>query len=227
MPKFNSRHANTGTDLTAVYGSSARAKKKIKSIEQLLQKEGLPADVRIEKERALKALRIDLKNTQQKLKTQKLAKKYHMVRFFERKKAVRKLKQAKKAFDEATEEGVKKDIKKARRALLHSQVDVAYVILFPKSEKYVSLYPTGPLSTEVEDANVKKGMQLTEEKRNQFKKKIEELISEERLPFTFDDVLAGKNVDVDNFKIDGKNTEEIDAPENDKDAEEEEDDFFE
>lgn len=226
MPKAPGRHSygQTGTDLTGVFGSSVRAKKKIRSIETLLQREDLPADVRIEKERALKALQVDLRNTQFRLKTQKRAKKYHMVRFFERKKAVRKLKQAKKSFDAATEEGVKKDIKKARKVLLHAQVDVAYVYLFPKSEKYISLYPTGPLSAEVEDANVKKGMQLTEERRNQFKKKVEGIIAEEKLPFTFEDILSGATIDVDTIALSSSRTEEIDAPQNEA---EEEDDFFE
>lgn len=221
MPKPDRRPARSGTDLTDVFGSSARARKKIKSIEGLLQRDNLPADVRIEKERALKALRADLKNTLFKLKTQKRAKKYHMVRFFERKKALRKLKQAKKALDEVTETGVKKDIKKARRAMHHCQVDVAYVFMFPKSEKYISLYP---IETDDLDENQKKGKIITDARRLEFKKKVEELIDQEKLPFTFEDALDGKTIIVDNVKFD-EPTEEIDAPT--KEVVEEEDDFFE
>ncbi|WPK24422.1 hypothetical protein PUMCH_001696 [Australozyma saopauloensis] len=223
MPKTDRRIDRSGTDLSDVLGSSARARKKIKSIEGLLQRDNLPADVRIEKERALKALQADLKNTLFKLKTQKRAKKYHMVRFFERKKALRKLKQAKKALDEATETAVKKDIKKARRAMHHCQVDVAYVFMFPKSEKYISLYPAE--NSELDD-NEKKGKLLTDEKRLEFKKKVEELIESDRLPFTFEDALDGKTIIVDNIKW-PEQTKEIDAPTAVAEAVVEEDDFFE
>ena len=51
----------------------------------------LPADKKIEYDRALKGLKVELQNSQVQNKAKVLAKKYHMVRFFER-KAVRKLK---------------------------------------------------------------------------------------------------------------------------------------
>lgn len=225
MSKPTHRYDRSATDLTDVFGSSVRAKKKIKTLEHLLAKDDLPADIRIEKERALKALRVDLKNRLFNLKTQKRAKKYHMVRFFERKKAIRKLKQAQKAFDEATEEGIKKEIKKARKVLKHCQIDVAYNIMYPKSYKYISLYPTGPSAAEIEDENVKKGMQITDARRLEFKKKVEDLIDSEKLPFTFKDVLKGKSINVDNVKWPQESTE-IDAATNDNN-DEEEDDFFE
>ncbi|GEQ67284.1 hypothetical protein JCM33374_g948 [Metschnikowia sp. JCM 33374] len=225
MSKPYYKYDRSGTDLTDVFGSSVRAKKKIKTIEHLLAKDDLPADIRIEKERALKALKVDLKKRLFDLRTQKRAKKYHMVRFFERKKAIRKLKQAQNAFDEATDEGVKKTIKKARKVLKHCQIDVAYNIMYPKSLKYISLYPTGPSAAEVEDENVKKGMQITDSRRLEFKKKVEDLIDSEKLPFTFEDVLKGHSINVDNFKW-SQETEEIDAATNDKN-DDEEDDFFE
>ncbi|KAM9922591.1 hypothetical protein OXX80_011823 [Metschnikowia pulcherrima] len=225
MPKTGHRYDRSGTDLTDVFGSSVRAKKKIKSIENLLARDDLPADIRIEKERALKALQVDLKTRLFNLRTQKRAKKYHMVRFFERKKAIRKLKQAQKAFDQVTEEGVKKEIKKARKVLKHSQIDVAYNIMYPKSQKYISLYPSGPSAAEVEDENVKKGMLLTDARRLEFKKKIEDLIDSDKLPFTFDEILQGKSINVDNVRW-PQDSKEIDAATNENN-EDEEDDFFE
>lgn len=224
MPKFDSRFDDRTSDFSSAFGSTVRAKQKIKSLEHFLKRDDLKADLRIDRERALKALKADLKNTKLKLKTQRLAKKYRMVRFFEKKKAIRKLKQAEKAYNAALEAGVKKDIKKARRVRFHCQVDVAYVIMFPKSEKYIALYPTGPVATEVEDENVKKGMILTDAQRLEFKKKVEELIELDRLPFTFEDILAGKQIEVDAFTW-PRETKDVDAPE--KDAAEEEDDFFE
>ncbi|QFZ26693.1 putative rRNA-processing protein [Clavispora lusitaniae] len=223
MPK--GQYDRYNTDLSNVFGSTVKVKKKIKSIRNYLRKDTLPADVRIEKERALKALLVDLKNSQFNLKTKERAKKYHMVRFFERKKAVRKLKQATKALDEATKEGVKKDIKKARKVLKHAQIDVAYVYLFPKSEKYISLYPIPPSEEDLADENIRKGLHKTDEKRQSFKKKVEEIIDNDKLPFTFDDILGGKTIQVDNTRLPGQE-EEIDAPQQ-QEQEEEEDDFFE
>lgn len=222
MPKANPRYERATTDLSGVLGSTVRVKKKIKSIEGLLKRDTLPADIRIEKERALKALRIDLKNTYFNMKTKERAKKYHMVRFFERKKAVRKLKQATKAYEEVEKTEVKKDIKKARKVLKHAQVDVAYVIMFPKSAKYISLYPNAP--KEDLDENVRRGLQITDEKRLEYRKMMEEVIDNDRLPFTFEDVLAGKNIQIENERLPGQ-TEEIDAPQ--EQEKEEEDDFFE
>lgn len=224
MPKADGRYDRYNTDLSDVLGSTVRVKKKIKSIENLLSKETLPADIRIEKERALKALKLDLKNTRFNMKTRERAKKYHMLRFFERKKALRKLKQATKAHKEDEDTEVRKDIKKARKVLKHAQIDVAYVYLFPKSEKYIALYPNEPLPEMLKDENVKKGMQKTEEKRQQFRKKMEELIDSDRLPFTFEDALAGKTIQVDEDKL-PEQEEEVDAPQ--EHEPEEEDDFFE
>lgn len=170
----------------------------------------------------MKALRIDLKNTQFNLKTKERAKKYHMVRFFERKKAVRKLKQATKAFEEVSKTEVKKDIKKAKKVLKHAQVDAAYVFLFPKSEKYIALYPNAP--TGEIDENVKKGLKQTDEKRQLYRKKMEEIIDNDRLPFTFEDVLSGKTIEVEIERL--PEQKEIDAPQ-EKEEKKEEDDFFE
>lgn len=225
MPKAGGRHDRYNTDLSDVFGSTVRVKKQIKSIQNLLQKEDLPADVRVEKERALKALKVDLRNRQFDLRTKKRAQKYHMVRFFERKKAVRKLKQATKAHKEAVDNESKKEIKKARKVLKHAQIDVAYVYMFPKSEKYVSLYPPELSEEAKKDENVRKGAQLTDEKRNAYRKKMEELIDKDKLPFTFEDVLAGKTIHVENITL-PEPDEEIDAPQEPQ-REEEEDDFFE
>ncbi|SGZ46919.1 CIC11C00000005373 [Sungouiella intermedia] len=225
MPKANGQYDRYNTDLSDVLGSTVRVKKKIKSIQNLLSKETLPADIRIEKERALKALQQDLKNTRFNLKTKERAKKYHMLRFFERKKALRKLKQATKAHDEAVDADVRKDIKKARKVLKHAQIDVAYVYMFPKSEKYIALYPNEPLPEMLKDSNVKKGMQITDEKRQQYRKKMEELIDSDKLPFTFEDALAGKTIQVDEDRL-PEPEEEVDAPQ-EQNNKLDEDDFFE
>ena len=203
-------------------------KKKIRDIERLLKKDKLPADVRTENERAVKALKVELQNTQFNLKAKQVAKKYHMVRFFEKKKAVRKLKQANKNLEDISKTDVRKDIKKARKQVKHCEIDLAYVIMFPKSEKYISLYPNPKENDEVDVSNpkAKKGMQMTEQRRREFRKEIEQLIENNRLPFTIGEVLQGKTVKIE---FEGQNVaadHEIDAPEP-KNNQQEEDDFFE
>ncbi|EMG46564.1 hypothetical protein G210_3196 [Candida maltosa Xu316] len=206
---------------------SAKIKKKIRDIERLLKKNSkLPADKRVEYDRALKGLKVELQNSQVQNKAKVLAKKYHMVRFFERKKAVRKLKNLRKEFEEISKAGVRKDIKKARKQLKHGELDLAYVVMFPKTEKYISLYPS-PNDEDQTDPNVIKGLKITEERRREFRRSVEKLMDEGKLPFAIDDVLQGKNIRLDHQKA--VINEEIDAPEakQESQANEEEDDFFE
>lgn len=222
MPKTSTKRQNAPTG--DIYNSgTAKIKKKIRDIERLLKKENVPANVRIENERAVKALKIELDNKQQDLKTKKLAKKYHMVRFFEKKKSLRKLKQARKELQTISETGERKDIKKARKVVRHSEIDVAYVILFPKSEKYISLYPNHQPEKNQASENAKKGLEKTETRRREFRKQVEKLVDDKALPFSFDDLLEGKQVDV-NFNFATNENREIDAPEA---KEQEDDDFFE
>ena len=225
MPKAPRKRGASIEVSAAMGGGNAKIKKKIRDIERLLRKDTLGADIRLENERALKALRVELEEAQSRLKERKTAKKYHMVRFFEKKKALRKLKQATKEVKRLEEEGDKKAIKKARRVLKHAQIDTAYVLLFPKSQKYLSLYPNDHETNNEANltAKAKKEIQETEEARRNRRKEMEKLIDEDQLPFTFEDVLAGKEVDT-TLAPAATPLAEIDAAEDNAD---DEDDFFE
>lgn len=230
MPKAETRRRRNGSsmEVASVLGAgSAKVKKKIRDIERLLRRPLVPAHIRIENERALKALKVDLQNTQLRLQAKENGKKYHMVRFFERKKAVRRLKQAQRDYDEVAKTEVRKDIKKARKVLKHAQIDVAYTVMFPKTEKYLSLFPNEKEDGAVEELlqKAKKGAQEAEERKVQFRKHVELLIDKQELPFSLEDVVKGKNVLVEDATQTLVPAEEIDAPQ--AEAEEEEDDFFE
>lgn len=236
MPKSarnNNRRSNgSSIEVAGVIGTGAsKIRKKMRDIERLLKKDTLPAHVRIENERALKALGVELQNTQHNLKAKHNAKKYHMVRFFEKKKAIRKLKQARKTLEDTTKAEVRKDIKKARKVVRHSEIDIVYVMLFPKSEKYISLYPNPKEDDKTElskNPKAKKGMQMTEERKRELRKQAERLLDENKLPFSIDDVLQGKTIRLDDSQGHAVLTEEIDAPiKKDNEEEEKEDDFFE
>jgi hypothetical protein len=109
-----------------------RIKKKIRDLERALNREGLNASKKIELERAVAALKSQLSESEVREKERKLAKKYHKVRFFERKKAMRRLNQAAKAVEEG-EEG-------AEEKLHRCEMDWYYTLLFPSSEKYIAIF---------------------------------------------------------------------------------------
>lgn len=124
-------------------------KRQIRSLERLLEKDNLPADVRRERERALEALRLAHEANIKNLHTQRLAKKYHKVRFFERQKATRNLKKAKTALLTAT--STDKQQFWLKRVQFFT-VDMFYTRNFPKDEKYLSLY-AGDKQSLSEDAD--------------------------------------------------------------------------
>lgn len=226
MPRTPYNNRDSSIEVAgAIGGGASKLKKKIRDIERLLKKDKLPATVRTDNERALKALNVDLQNTQLNLRSQKIAKKYHMVRFFEKKKAVRKLKQALKQLEEATATDVRKDIKKVRKVVRHAEIDLVYVILFPKDEKYISLFPNE--QEEPVDDLAKKGLLQTDDRRRAFRKECEELLEQDKLPFSLADAASGKTVYINEeyyYNYNNVNRKEIDAPEVKKD---DEDDFFE
>ncbi|KAF2773113.1 hypothetical protein EJ03DRAFT_154227 [Teratosphaeria nubilosa] len=115
-------------------------KSSIRSLRRLLEHDdGLPADVRIEKERALQSAQHELEREQSAKKRSDMIARYHKIRFFDRRKAERNLKKAKKALsaceDAAVAEGLEQRAKDA-------EVDVNYAIYYPLDKSYVSLYPT-------------------------------------------------------------------------------------
>lgn len=226
MPKTPKKRSNGASiEVAGVLGggSSAKIKKKIRDIERLLKKDTLPATVRTDNERALKALRVELDNANFNHRAQKNAKKYHMVRFFEKKKAIRKLKQARKTLDELVQKDAeRKEIKKARKVVRHCEIDLVYVILFPKLEKYISLFPN---ENEPVDEAAKKGMQATEDRKRLFRKECEQYLEQDNLPFNLEDAAQGKRVIFTNENYNAREREEIDAPEENNNQEE--DDFFE
>lgn len=163
-----SYRSNNKQDLESVINSgSNKIKRKIRDIERLLakKKDTLPDTILIEKERYLKTLNLELKNNELKQKAQKYSKKYHMVRFFEKKKA---LKSYKKALAE------KKD------DLHKEELELIYAYNFPKCEKYVSLYP----KKEMDDSDNSKD-------RDFYKKEMEHHWKNNTLPLSIADILKG------------------------------------
>lgn len=127
-------------------------KKQIRDTQRLLSRANLPADIRVEKERKLAALKLALADHEQSEMERALQVTYKMVKFFDRKKAERHLMKAMKKNDDAAKEEAIKNIN--------------YIINFPKDRKYISLFP----SVETSDERV------LEERRN-----IRDKINEEMM----------------------------------------------
>ncbi|KAG2187089.1 hypothetical protein INT44_004759 [Umbelopsis vinacea] len=134
----NLKRKNREADNEIPTGNAA-IKKKIRDTERALRRPTLTAKVRLELERKLKALNF---HSSEKLiddfeRTN--AKKYHMVKHFERTKVNRKIKKAEKELKEAKSDEEKKS---AQKLLDQLNIDLNYINHFPNTERYISLYPS-------------------------------------------------------------------------------------
>ncbi|KZF22217.1 hypothetical protein L228DRAFT_283385 [Xylona heveae TC161] len=113
-------------------------KKKIRDVSRLLERsENLRADIRIEYERALAASKHELATAEADRRRQKMIKKYHMVRFFERQKATRILKKLQRRLAVAASTS---DAEALKAEIHTAEVDLNYTLFYPLDQKYTSLY---------------------------------------------------------------------------------------
>ncbi|CAI4063056.1 hypothetical protein SKDZ_07G5110 [Saccharomyces kudriavzevii ZP591] len=229
MAKIQGKRSNalgSSLEMSQIMDAGAnKIKRRIRDLERLLRKKKdiLPSTVIIEKERNLQALRLELQNNELKNKIKANAKKYHMVRFFEKKKALRKYNKLLKKSNEST---VDKDLQDKLRA---AKIELCYVINFPKTEKYIALYPKDVLSTDP------KGVELTNIKRDQFLNLVAERMDTKTLDVSFEEILMGKKLDDDSigltlsYKVDHSDESHASSTKgaNKPEQVEEEDDFFE
>lgn len=117
----------------------SRSKKRVRTIKkQLDHDENLAADVRIELRRELAVHEAAIAEHAFRKKRSAAIAKYHMVRFFERKKAMRLAKRLKKQLDKATDA---EEVNRLKQELHVAEVDEAYAQYSPLAETYISLYP--------------------------------------------------------------------------------------
>eukprot|EP00731_Ephydatia_muelleri_P031210 Em0022g724a len=126
-----------------VEGKSA-IKKRIRSINRLLAKEDLPESVRITKEAALKSLHGLLNDRQKSEQQKKIIKKYKMVKFFDKRKVSRRLKSTLLAISQSADDTEKLELLNEAKRL---KDELNYVVHYPSTEKYISLYPTTETSS--------------------------------------------------------------------------------
>lgn len=143
---------------------------RIHSIRNLLAHDTLPGSVKLEKERELASLLFDQQKDKIKSESSKMITRYHKVRFFERKKAERKVRQLEKRRDAwlarsergtadgleghrageverlASERQAQEQLKKLEPLIREAKVDLSYTIYSPLNQKYISIFPAGPNS---------------------------------------------------------------------------------
>ncbi|KAF4627849.1 hypothetical protein G7Y89_g10306 [Cudoniella acicularis] len=134
-----------------VHASSVNPiKKHIRDITRRIKRvDGLPANVRVDDERALAGYQQELAAAKAEKIRQRMIKKYHMVRFFERQKATRRVNQIRKQIlvSESADE-----VHILKTQMHEAEVDLNYTQYYPLSEPYVSLYaPKKNANGEVEE----------------------------------------------------------------------------
>jgi hypothetical protein len=115
------------------------AKKRARSIERLLKRATLPEAVKKQKEAELTDLMQEAKRSKRVAREKLNSRKYHGVKFFERRKLERKIESLKKQLDAGGSSSSGADLQAELREAEH---DLLYVLHFPRNKKYLSLFPT-------------------------------------------------------------------------------------
>ncbi|RDW57540.1 Efg1 domain-containing protein [Aspergillus mulundensis] len=121
-------------------------KRRIRDAKRLLAKPELPADKRIIQERALGGYEKELADEERRRERSRMIKKYHFVRFLDRKTATKEVNRLTRKRDELgkdidIDEGTKnKKLEKLDARLHTAKVNLNYTIYYPLTEKYISIY---------------------------------------------------------------------------------------
>ncbi|OKL60471.1 hypothetical protein UA08_04220 [Talaromyces atroroseus] len=119
-------------------------KRRIRDVKRLLSRHAdLSPEARIVQERALAGYEKDLKEEQERRQRSEMIKKYHFVRFLDRKTATKELRTAQRRLEKAKEREGENSTKlaKLQSEIDAAQINVSYTIYYPLTEKYISLYP--------------------------------------------------------------------------------------
>ncbi|KAJ1798218.1 18S rRNA maturation protein, partial [Coemansia sp. RSA 2399] len=140
--KGGKKPKRTNTYSTEKLPTSVNAcKKQARDINRLLKKNtNLPSTKKVEFERRVKALEILRGQLKGERSTKANASRYHGVKFFERKKVLRKLLQAEK-------QQQKEETSEIGQAVQELLVNLNYTTYYPDEIKYISLYPADPSKT--------------------------------------------------------------------------------
>ncbi|TXT16022.1 hypothetical protein VHUM_00525 [Vanrija humicola] len=138
----------------------SKLKGSIRQTKRLLAKDNLEPSLRVQTQRRLAALEADLATAQKRDVERKNGAKYHAVKFFERQKLTRVIKRAQRKIGGDKPLSGKK-LAKAEAELADARVMLNYILHFPNTLKYISLFPSDGSSKEgKEDDDEDKGFKL-------------------------------------------------------------------
>ncbi|GAA5979990.1 hypothetical protein JCM10908_001491 [Rhodotorula pacifica] len=176
-PRHNNNNNGTADTNAIPAGSVSKLKAQIRQTKRLLAREDLTPDVRTTTERRMVALESELEKTSQSKVEKKMVQRYRGVKFFERQKLLRKIKQARKQLADVPESA------DAQRALLEARIDLYYVLRYPRSEKYIALFPDGTYVPALSSlSQLAKDAAPSERKRQSLRIALREQVESGQLP---------------------------------------------
>ncbi|WRT67951.1 uncharacterized protein IL334_004925 [Kwoniella shivajii] len=218
----------------------SKLKGQIRQTKRLLAKETLEPGLRVQTQRRLTSLEADLASALKRDVEKKNGAKYHMVKFFERQKLVRIIKRLNRKMKEEDKSEKKKS--KLEEELSDARIMMNYVLNFPNSEKYISLFPpsseSDPTSASASTSASTKESKLTlplllhptpnieeldkpSKRRYEILNEISTLMKDGKLSLNPEDEVKKEKVNL----LKSDNTSK--ATKGDNKVDEEEDDFFE
>ncbi|KAF4325574.1 hypothetical protein BBO99_00002006 [Phytophthora kernoviae] len=120
-------------------------KNRIRGLERFLMRGGIQDSTRRAKKAELEQLKEEHEKKDQVATQKKNAEKYKRPRFFERVKVMRKLRQTKTLIEKAAD---KAERAKHEKKFQTYREEMKYIYYYPKTEPYLSLFPSAPHSGE-------------------------------------------------------------------------------
>ena len=150
--KRNLKANNSGSKTFKKAHPVNELKSRIRSLKRQLERnDNLSAVVQQEKERALRAAEDELERNERAKQRSDMIGKWHKVRFFDRRKAEKRLKRVRKELD-ATDMGDVEARGAVEQLVKDAEVDVKYAVYFPLEKEYVPLFPRKKKANAHEDA---------------------------------------------------------------------------
>ena len=122
-------------------GKKRSFKDQIRGVQRYLRRKDITAEARATNEKKLKQLQQQQLNRIRVDKEKKISKQYHGIKFFEKKKLLRKQRRVQKRIQEVSKAGSEKEQYALQAELKQIENQIIYVTHFPKGKKYVALFP--------------------------------------------------------------------------------------
>jgi hypothetical protein len=174
----------------------------------------LPPKVRISKERELASAQHELAESVAAEKRSKMIARYHKVRFFDRQKATKRLKRARKAMKEVEDDAARRE--ELAREADECELDVQYAMYYPLDVPYVALYPSHKKAEGQEEDSDGKAVEVARQGDAEMRALLKKCVAEGKL-----DALRNGKLDKDgNYKpVEGAGDDETKAKDKKKKAE--------